>query len=767
MPRLFKWESGPAPERETAAENATDGTWDVGWETEAETDEWDVVFRAWRTRLGTWRGHRSSSGVARPAQFAIGTEFMDDLAKLEKPARRHVMATVKKFGERTHAGVQLERVTHCMDDRVRTIGIDPFWRGVVFKPDDGDLYYLLKVLPHEKAREYAAGHRLSVNHALGVIEMRDAAAIEHTWPALEQAAGTTGTRLFARVSDADLTRLGVDATTMRIARLLTSRPHLDAMRQMIPDAQYSVLTGLASGRTPEEVWAEVSRYAPADGIDTSDVVKAMRRTPGRVAFVKGSGELEKLLEHPFAKWRVFLHPAQSRIAYAPRYSGPVQVTGGPGTGKTVTALHRAAFLASRASGQLAAPKSGASVLLTTFTRNLSDALEAQFGLLVDSYEVRRQVEVLNVDRLASRVVERTRGGVSKPAIIDWKGLWRLWVAASADLPFTPSFLNREWEQVILAQDLRTEADYLTASRAGQGTPLGEAQRRQVWQAVQQVEFELRLAGLDTLPQLANEAARALGGLVEKPYLHVIVDEAQDLHPAQWRLLRAAVAPGPDDLFIVSDPHQRIYGNHVSLDRAGINVKGRSRRLTVNYRTTQEIFSLAVPVLGKETVTGLDDEPDTLAGYRSPLRGRRPEVLAAATREAEMDALVARVRAWQDEGIAAHAIGIAVRSGRMLEQAGAALEAAGIKAVPLPAMAPRNAVRIGPMHGMKGLEFQAVAVIGVANGTVPAPNALTDPAADPVAHAQDLQRERSLLFVACTRARDHLYVSYCGSPSPFL
>lgn len=182
---------------------------------------------------------------------------------------------------------------------------------------------------------------------------------------------------------------------------------------MIPDAQYNVLVGLASGETPEEVWAEVSQYAPEEEVDTSNVVKAMERTPGRVVFVAGNDELERILEHPFAKWRIFLHPAQRKIAYAQRYSGPAQVTGGAGTGKTVTATHRAAFLAGRtATGPLAVPRSAASVLMTTFTRNLADALETQFELLVESDQVRKQVEVLNVDRLAYRVVEQARGGRS-------------------------------------------------------------------------------------------------------------------------------------------------------------------------------------------------------------------------------------------------------------------------------------------------------------------------------------------------------------------
>jgi len=168
-----------------------------------------------------------------------------------------------------------------------------------------------------------------------------------------------------------------------------------------------------------------------------------------------------------------------------------------------------------------------------------------------------------VDSLAHRVVGQARS--AKPVIIEGRELDGLWTAALAEagLPYAPTFLNRELEHVILAQDLRTEQEYLTASRAGQGTPLGKAQRRQVRALTQRIEASLRALGRDTFTQLANEAARALrDGTVKLPYRHVIIDEAQDLHPAQWRLLRAAVPAGPYDLFIVGDAHQRIYDNHV-------------------------------------------------------------------------------------------------------------------------------------------------------------------------------------------------------------
>ena len=340
-------------------------------------------------------------------------------------------------------------------------------------------------------------------------------------------------------------------------------------------------------------------------------------------------------------------------------------------------------------------------------------------------------------------------------------------AEDAGLPFTPVFLQHEWEQVILGQDLRTEQAYLTCLRTGRGRPLTKEQRSQVWQAAQRVTGELAAARMSTTLQLANEATGLLRQAGTPPYRHIIVDEAQDLHPAQWRLLRAGVAPGPDDLFIAADPHQRIYASRVSLASLGISVRGRSRRLALNYRTTQEILAWSVPLLGAEPVAGLDGEADSLVGYRSPMHGQRPQLRRAATRQEELVFLTERIRSWLDAGIEPHAIGVAARSASLARQARDALNADGITTVALGGQGGKKAVRAGTMHGMKGLEFQAVAVIGAEQGQVPALAAVTAEDEDAVAHAQDLQRERCVLFVACTRARDHLYVSYAGEPSVFL
>ena len=514
-------------------------------------------------------------------------------------------------------------------------------------------------------------------------------------------------------------------------------------------ATYCLVTVLPRGKA--EAYATSHRFSVNRATGVLEVRE--EKAPGQVAFVSGPQELQLVFAHPFATWRTFLHPNQRQIAYHPRYSGPAQVTGGPGTGKTVTVLHRAAFLAERAGP----------VLVTTFAGNLADALAAQLDLLIQDREIRQNIEVLNVDRLAYRIVKQARG---TPVIADERILRARWAEAAAD-GLTPAFGKNEWEQVILAQDLHTEQAYLACQRTGRGLPLSRAQRTLVWRAAQQVTAELADTSQTTHLQLANEATHLLRQAGAPPYRHILVDEAQDLHPSQWRLLRAAVAPGPDDLFIAADPHQRVYDNRVSLASLQISVRGRSRRLSLNYRTTQEILAWAVPLLGTEPVTGLDGEVDSLLGYRSPMHGPRPQQKVTATRTEEFKYFTERIVAWLASGLEPHAIGVTARSADLVRAAREALKAAGIATVSLNGRGSTQAVRAGTMHAMKGLEFQAVAVIGVEQGLVPDPAAVTPEGEDAAAHAQDLQRERCVLFVACTRARDHLYVSGTGEPSMFL
>lgn len=674
-------------------------------------------------------------------RLGIAKDFLSDYAKLEKNVQRSVIEAIGRFGEHTHAGLHLEKLAASRDRRIRTIRITKFWRGVVLAPDKGEDYTLLTVLQHDDAIAFATSRVFTVNQVVGVLEVRNQEALEQLEPALRDVATVMPERLFAHVKDSDLLTLGIDDKVLPLVRVLTTEAHLEALETLLPAPQYDALVALAAGMTVEQAWEEVCRHLATetlpDQVDPDDIAAAIERTPDRYALVSGPEELTEVLAHPFAAWRVFLHGKQRTIAYRPSYSGPAMVSGGAGTGKTVTALHRAAFLSA-----------GGTVLLTTFTRNLSEALARQLDVLDHASD---NVEVVNVDRFAHRVVREATG--RQPDVPAPRDLQRLWQEAAKATEFSPVFLQREWEQVVLAQDLRDRQAYLECTRHGRGRGIGTTQREQVWSAVATVVDELRRTNRRTHLQIAAEAAEILASRDRPPYDHVVVDEAQDLHPMQWRLLRAAVAPGPNDLFVVGDPHQRIYENRVSLASLGINIRGRSHRLSINYRTTQEILSWSVRVLSG-AVEGLDDAPDALDGYRSPMHGRRPEVHGFTSREAELSAVAGRVNAWLGSGVEPSAIGVAARTGDVVRQAREALR-------------DHPEVHVSTMHGMKGLEFRCVALIGVEQDVVPLRVAVTSEEEDAIAHGHDVLRERCLLFVAATRARDAVWVSHTRQGSPFL
>ncbi|MFC8454356.1 UvrD-helicase domain-containing protein [Kitasatospora sp. NPDC057223] len=721
--------------------------------------------------------------------LGLHKDFLREFARLEKKVRTKVADAFDKFEHSSATGQHLEKLNHGRDPRLKTIRIDKFYRGVVLAPDGGDSFLLLKVLPHDDAIDWALKHRATVNTATEGIELRNDIALEQLAPGLRRAAeGSTAQPLFARVSDADLTRLGIDGQILPIARRLDNEEMLDALRAILPEHQYDVLFGLAAGMSTEDVWREIVQTQRTAGLETAtvatvagtpqdDLTAAMSRAQGRITLVSGPAELMELLERPFDAWRIFLHPSQHRIAYRPSYNGPARVTGGPGTGKTVVALHRAAQLAAA----LPPDTPDGAVLLTTFTRDLAAELQRSLHLLVTDPEQRRRVRVVNIDALAAEVLRGSRGHGRLSILTDQRDVTARWgrITRRLDLDHSAAFLDQEWRHVILAQGISTAEQYLKASRAGRGTALGPLKRAQVWRAVTAFTDDLRASDTWTFHQVCDEAARILtargadgGGHL---FRHVLVDEAQDLHPAQWRLLRAATEPGrPDDLFIAGDPHQRIYGNKVSLRSMGIHITGRSHRLRINYRSTHEIVAWATALLAGEPADDMDGGDDGLGDYRSAFHGSRPVTAGHPTKAAELDALVGQVSQWLTAAeVPAGEIGIAVRFVQFGRDVAAALTRAGIPATVMGSSPTANAadagagVRIGTMHRLKGLEFRCMAVAGVCEGTVPMRNALTPVEVDAQQHREDVLGELSLLFVACTRAREALYVSWHGAASPFL
>jgi len=689
--------------------------------------------------------------------LAIDRGFLGDLAKLEKPIVKRVTEVFDEFDAATHAGLHLEKIANARNPRFRSIRIDQAWRGIVLAPVTGDVYTLLKVLHHDDAYAWAQRRNVSVNTATGSIEIRDEAELNRQIPEMEKSAKTAGTPLFDGISDGELTKLGIDEQVRSFARTVTDLAQVDAAKSFLPETHWDVLCGLAAGFTPEEVWADLGAAILQEPVDTDDLDAAILRSQDRVVLVSGPDELMDVFAYPFATWRVYLHPTQRAVVDAV-YKGPARVTGGPGTGKTVVALHRARALAKRGGGK---------VLVTTFTSTLSDTLRSGLDMLVDDEKADSRIDVSHVDKLAHRVFRHEHGAPHMLGSQDEKALWA-GLIDELGLNFTPVFLSEEWRQVVLARRISTADAYLAAKRTGRGRALGSAQRAQVWQAIWEFEQTLTQQGVCTHETIRREATRLLEETSDKPFRHIIIDEAQDLSPDQWRLLRAAVAEAPDDIFIAGDAHQRIYDNRVSLREVGIKIAGRSSRLNINYRTTAEILGWSLGLLRGEPIDDMEGGLDSIAGCKSFVHGQAPKLEGRGSAEAEAKLIAASVKEWIDEGIALSEIGIAARARWLSKKIEQTLRSAGVSTVDLArASEDDDAVQVGTMHRMKGLEFRCMCVAGVSAKLLPAANAVTAIEDDKQTHQQDLERERCLLFVACTRAREELLVTWHGEPSPFL
>ncbi|MBA2946507.1 UvrD-helicase domain-containing protein [Streptomyces himalayensis] len=705
-------------------------------------------------------------------QLAFANSFWESYDVLEKPVKAGVRKAMEKFQQLTvpelHAdkGLHLESVDKARDPRMRTIRINDFWRGVVLAPNDGsDVFLLVNVVPHDDAYTWAAKRLYTTNSATRGLEVRNVVAIEQLTPALERAAAAAPSLLFAQYSDTVLRELGIDDQVLKAVRTIIDKPQLEAFGTLLPEDQFEALQYLAEGFRPEDVYRDVvavRRPVDASPEPDEDLAAAIANTTSRITLVTGPDELIDILDKPFAAWRVFLHPSQRRVAYRVSYGGPAQVTGGPGTGKTVVALHRVKHLLSRSPD--------ARVLLTTYTNAMAAALRENLSLLLDGDETQlARVDVTTVNAYAHQIVSELGGKAPSPiGDREERQVWRK-VVKKLGLPWTEQFLAQEYRHVVLAQDIRSLDVYRAASRRGRGSALSPARREQLWPAIELFESMLRDQGASTYLQVCARAARLLAEATPA-YDHVVVDEAQDLHPTQWRVLRGAVAPGSDDLFITGDPHQRIYDSKVSLGSLGISVAGRTSRLRINYRSTEEILTWSTGILTPVSVDDLGGEgTDSLAGYRSLLHGRRPHVNGYGGEQAEVAALVERVEGWIAQGIRPSEIGVCARFNLLLDKAYDKLSAAGVpvarvKDNPGPDV---DGVRLATMHAMKGLEFRCVAVLGVTASALPFAREVTPVDVDALQHDSDLLRERCLLFVACTRAREALAVSWSGTISSFV
>jgi hypothetical protein len=685
-------------------------------------------------------------------QIAISDDFLRAFAAIPRDRQQAVIQFLSKFRHNPRSpGINYEKIRDATDNAMRSVRIDQNYRGVVLKPEQGNVYCLLWVDKHDDAYDWARRHKVSIHPELGSIQVFEAARLEQT----ETLAVKVTTSLFAKLKDRELVRLGVPQESIGLVRAIASETQLDASQTKLPDEAYEALFMYAAGDTYEDLLRE--REAPPS-VDTQNFVDALQRDATRRHFVviTEDSDLEALLASPLAAWRVFLHPSQRKLVER-EWNGAVRVLGGAGTGKTVVAMHRAVWLARRLKDSPGTP-----VLFTTFTRTLADDIRAQIAMIA-SPEERSRIEVVNVDQWAMGLLRRF--GYRPKPLFDEKTRRDLWKRALTRIPdgveYPESFFRAEFERVVLPAGCESAEQYMLAPRIGRGNALTRAQRRDLWPVFAEYRAQLRSENLRE-PEEAYRDAIALLRREPVPLgiKSIVVDEGQDLSAAAMELLRVAVPEGSNDLFIVGDAHQRIYRHKVVLSRVGIQVRGRSRRLRINYRTTDEIRRWAVSQLANCAIDDLDGQPDTLMGYKSLTHGDAPQIIGSDSRGNERQVILEALTQFTQAGIEPRSTCIVLRTNEEVDEYAEWLTAAGTETLVLVRDVgdddARSGVRVATMHRVKGLEFDAVIIAGYRGAQRYAEIFADD--GDAGVLVDMLTSERSLLHVAATRAKRALVVS---------
>ena len=678
--------------------------------------------------------------------------YINSLRRMSPTMQSRATWAMMQFMENKYTkSLNYEKLHGCREENISSIRIADGFRTILCRVPKLDSYLFLYADQHDSAYDWARKAVISLDSETATIQIYDAAGTE-TAPA-EQ-----GLFPADKYSDKSLRRLGVPEELLPQVRSVRDADELLEPAATLPEEVRERLFDLATGTPLPDILAEIEANKAAAGGDPMKNPETLRSF-----FVLPSDPdlCEAILQGSMEQWRVFLHPAQRKLVEE-RFAGPVLVLGGAGTGKTITALHRAKALA----GRMIAEKTPGRILYTFYTVNLADDISEKLRSICTAEEFSR-IDVLNVDKLTRL---HTLPGYEQASILypGDKTLRQLWDDAISigdpRRPYPAAFYQGEWENIIAEQEAFTLEDYLKVRRAGGGRPLSARQREELWPVFEAYQAQMDRLRLFDYKTASYRYRQGIAGRPDPRYRHIIVDEAQDFGSCSLRLLRTLAGPErEDDLFLVGDTRQRIYDRRVSLSACGIQVQGRIRRLWLNYRTTYELQRSAIQMLEGESFDDLNGETDPQLRYFSCTSGALPQVRAFHREEEEIQWIASEVQQLIDSGVPASDICLTAYTNKQVKQYIKQLSDSGLRVYELKNRADDRSlegIRIGTMHRVKGLEFQYMFIVGVNQGVFP-----------PAAAGQSketLKRAKCLLYVALTRAQKGAYVcGYGRAPSEFL
>lgn len=680
--------------------------------------------------------------------FLLSDTFTTSLAKLTGDEQKAVKITAFDLQSNpANPGLSFHKLDRARDKNFWSVRVSRDIRIIVHRTDASLM--LCYVDHHDKAYDWAERRKLETHPITGaaqLVEIRECVQEVPVIRYVEQVA-IAKPMLFARYSDDQLLQYGVPQEWLADVRA-ADEDSLLVLADHLPDEAAEALLELATGGTPQVLVAQ-------SGVQPFDHPDALRR----FRVLDNQEELAQALEFPWDKWSVFLHPSQ-RDWVAREFAGPARVSGSAGTGKTVVALHRAAFLARQ--------HPNCRVLLTTFSEALANNLRIKLRCLVSRQpQLAERIDVYAMDALAERLYRQHIGPVNRVTDEQLQLMLQQAVEQTGLTGFNQRFLLAEWRDVVDAWQLTIWEEYRDIRRLGRKTALPEAKRAELWQVFEQLLAQLKTKQLITQAGLFAALTAHIAQRKNPLFDFAVIDEAQDVSVAQLRFLAALGGSRPNGLFFAGDLGQRIFQQPFSWSSLGVEVRGRARTLHINYRTSHQIRQQADKLLGPE-VSDVDGNREDRRHTVSVFNGPAPEIKTCDTPDEEVAWVSRWLQARIDEGLALSEIGVFVRSTTELPRAQQALQHAKVAFDILDEhtdTASEN-VSLCPMHLAKGLEFRAVVVMACDDDIIPLRSRL-----EGVAETADLEEiyntERQLFYVACTRARDYLLITSGGVASEFL
>lgn len=682
-------------------------------------------------------------------EFRIADTFTASLGKLTNQEQKAVKQTAFDLQVNpAHPGMQFHRIDGARDKNFWSIRVNRDIRLIVHKSASSLL--LCYVDHHDAAYQWAERRKLEKHPKTGaaqLVTIRETVREIPIYVEVKQPA-PVAPPVLAHVSEETLLDYGVPEEWLVDVVQANEDAILDIADHLPAEAAEAVLTLATGGTPPLPVTA-------GDGADPFEHPDAQRR----FRVMHDMEELERALDAPWEKWAVFLHPVQRQYVEN-TYNGPARVSGSAGTGKTVVALHRAVHLARL--------HPDARVLLTTFSQTLARALHTKLRYLISNQpRLAERIDVMSMREVGERLYKASLGVFTLTTAEDERAAL---LKAASHVPnhgFSERFLLAEWHNVVDAWQLTMWDAYRSVRRLGRKTRLPENKRRVLWKIYETARELLQEKGRITEAEMFTQLAAVVAERAYPPYTFAVVDEAQDISVPKLRFLAALGHHRPDSLFFAGDLGQRIFQAPFSWKELGVDVRGRSRTLRINYRTSHQIRMQADQLLGP-SITDVDGNVEDRKGTISVFNGPTPEIVVEASEYDEMVQVAEWLTARHDEGVLPHEMGVFVRSAAEQNRAKNAIERAGLTANVLDEHIEilTHQVSLCTMHLAKGLEFRAVVVMACDEDVIPLEERIAT--ADDESDLEEiLNTERHLLYVACTRARDHLLVSATDPCSEYL